>query len=254
MLANVEDQTKRLRYAANMLLAATWEAKSGGELESALNGMLAEVEYKFKDLPTEQLEGEANSRLRKAGIVSRFHWPMEFPEVFIDKGGFDAFIGNPPFAGKNGILATHGSQYLKYVQTVFEGSHGYSDFCTYFFRRSFQLVILRGLCGLVGTNSVAQGKARESGLGWINQNQGVIISALTDVAWPGKAVVLICVPIIYKGSWLGFSTLNGELVSAISSTLEPIAEKTVHILNCHSGRSTTGFLTYGRGFVVTSAG
>ncbi len=254
MLANVEDQTKRLRYAADMLLAATWEAKSGGELESALNGMLAEVEYKFKDLPTEQLEGEANSRLRKAGIVSRFHWPMEFPEVFIDKGGFDAFIGNPPFAGKNGILATHGSQYLKYVQTVFEGSHGYSDFCTYFFRRSFQLVILRGLCGLVGTNSVAQGKARESGLGWINQNQGVIISALTDVAWPGKAVVLICVPIIYKGSWLGFSTLNGELVSAISSTLEPIAEKTVHILNCHSGRSTTGFLTYGRGFVVTSAG
>src|SRR5271165_5514179 len=55
MLENVEDQTKRLTYAADMLLAATWEAKSVGELESALNGMLAEVEYKFKDLPAEQL-------------------------------------------------------------------------------------------------------------------------------------------------------------------------------------------------------
>ena len=82
-----------------MLLAATWEAKNAGELESALNGMLAEVEYKFKDLPAEQLEAEAKRRLRKAGIESRFHWPLEFPEVFVDRGGFDAFVCNPPFMG-----------------------------------------------------------------------------------------------------------------------------------------------------------
>ena len=37
MFANVEDQTKRLTYAADMLLAATWEAKNAGELETALN-------------------------------------------------------------------------------------------------------------------------------------------------------------------------------------------------------------------------
>ena len=67
MFENVEDQTKRLTYAADMLLAATWEAKNVGELESALNGMLAEVEYKFKDLPAEQLEEEA----RQAGCGRR---------------------------------------------------------------------------------------------------------------------------------------------------------------------------------------
>ena len=49
MFANVEDQTKRLTYAADMLLAATWEARNAGELETALNEMLAEVEHKFKD-------------------------------------------------------------------------------------------------------------------------------------------------------------------------------------------------------------
>ena len=27
-----------------------------------------------------------------------FHWEIEFPEVF-QKGGFDAFVGNPPFLG-----------------------------------------------------------------------------------------------------------------------------------------------------------
>jgi hypothetical protein len=29
-----------------------------------------------------------------------FHWELEFPEVFIgERGGFDAFVGNPPFIG-----------------------------------------------------------------------------------------------------------------------------------------------------------
>ena len=35
-----------------------------------------------------------------------FHWELEFPEVFAgDNPGFDAIVGNPPFAGKNTIAA-----------------------------------------------------------------------------------------------------------------------------------------------------
>jgi hypothetical protein len=26
-----------------------------------------------------------------------FHWPLEFAEVFVDRGGFDAVVGNPPW-------------------------------------------------------------------------------------------------------------------------------------------------------------
>ena len=38
--------------------------------------------------------------------VRPFHWRVEFPEVFARKsGGFDAIVGNPPFAGKNTIIA-----------------------------------------------------------------------------------------------------------------------------------------------------
>ena len=100
MFANVENQTKRLTYAADMLLTASWEAKNVAELESALNGLLAEVEYKFKDLPTEHLEEQAKKRLTHAGCsCTPFHWPLEFSEVFIDKGGFDGIVGNPPFLG-----------------------------------------------------------------------------------------------------------------------------------------------------------
>ena len=35
-----------------------------------------------------------------------FHWEIEFPDVFDrDNPDFDAFVGNPPFAGKNSVAA-----------------------------------------------------------------------------------------------------------------------------------------------------
>ena len=165
MFENVLDQTKRLTYAADMLLAATWEAKNVSELESALNGMLAEVEYKFKDLPTEQLEEEAKERFRKAGIASRFHWPLEFPEVFVERGGFDAFVCNPPFMGGWKISGTLGSPYREYlVQYLSEGKRGSADLCGYFFLRSCGLIRLGGAAGILATDTISQGDTREVGL------------------------------------------------------------------------------------------
>ena len=137
MFENVVDQTKRLTYAADMLLAATWEAKNVGELESHSTGCSAEVEYKFKDLPAEQLEEEARKRLRKAGIASRFHWPLEFPEVFMDEAGFDAFVGNPPFMGGQKITGEFGDDYSDFlVQCLANGKRGSADLCAYFYLRA----------------------------------------------------------------------------------------------------------------------
>jgi hypothetical protein len=148
MLANVEDQTKRLRYAADMLLAATWEAKNVGELEAALNGMLAEVEYKFKDLPADQLEEEAGKRLQRAGMAGRFHWPLEFPEVFIDRGGFDAFMGNPPFLWGNRISARLGDEYRDWLLSQ-PDTHGNAELCAHFLRRAHSMLRPKGYLGLV---------------------------------------------------------------------------------------------------------
>ena len=37
--------------------------------------------------------------------IKPFHWEVEFPEVFDrENPGFDAIVGNPPFAGKNTIM------------------------------------------------------------------------------------------------------------------------------------------------------
>jgi hypothetical protein len=188
MLENVEDQTKRLRYAADMLLAATWEAKNAGELESALNGMLAEVEYKFKDLPAEELEKEAGKRLKKTGVVGRFHWALEFPEVFMDRAGFDAFVCNPPFMGGQKITGNLGTNYRDYVvEQLAMGKRGSADLCAYFSLRGASLLRENGQFGFLATNTIAQGDTREVGLDQLTANGFVIPQAIPSCPWPGTA-------------------------------------------------------------------
>ena len=42
--------------------------------------------------------GPLTGRVCQMAAVSRFfHWPLEFPEVFEDDGGFDVVLGNPPW-------------------------------------------------------------------------------------------------------------------------------------------------------------
>src|SRR6516162_732188 len=65
-----------------------------------------------------------------------FHWDIEFPEVF-GKGreGFDAMVGNPPFAGKNTLIASNRSGYPNWLKAINAESHGNADLVAHFFRR-----------------------------------------------------------------------------------------------------------------------
>ena len=73
--------------------------------------------------------------------VLPFHWQLEFPEVFDrENGGFDAIVGNPPFAGKNNIISAHRDGYLDWLKTIHEGAHGNADLVAHFFRRAFELL------------------------------------------------------------------------------------------------------------------
>ena len=98
--------------------------------------MLAEVEYKFKDLPVEQLDEEAKKRLRQTRITGRFHWPLEFPEVFLNQGRFDAFVCNPPFLGGSRISSVLGQDYSRYLLSYFDHCKGLGrvDLCAFFFQ------------------------------------------------------------------------------------------------------------------------
>jgi hypothetical protein len=126
--------------------------------------------------------------------VVPFHWEIEFPEVFDrENPGFDAFVGNPPFAGKNTLAAGHAAGYPDWLKTIHEDSHGNSDLVAHFFRRAFNLLRQGGAFGLIATNTIGQGDTRSTGLRWICTHGGVAYSATRRKKWPGQAAVVVSV-------------------------------------------------------------
>jgi hypothetical protein len=110
-----DQQLARLRYAADWLLAGEWEGLVRSRPAVDLRKQaLVDALLSFADEPVETLHLEASTRLLQNGIQSRFHWPLEFPEVFLDRGGFDALVGNPPFMGGQKITGNLGEEYREY--------------------------------------------------------------------------------------------------------------------------------------------
>ena len=189
--------------------------------------------------------------LRNAEVpFAPFHWEIEFPEVFDrENPGFDGFVGNPPFAGKNNVAASNVDGYPKWLKALHEQSHGNADLVAHFYRRAFGLLRDGGAFGLIATNTIAQGDTRSSGLRWICKNGGEIYRATKRVKWPGEAAVVVSVLHVAKGQVVGGKVLDGENVDNITAFLfhrghhdDPVR------LKANSGKSFVGSYVLGMGF------
>jgi hypothetical protein len=182
--------------------------------------------------------------------VPCFHWEIEFPEVFSrDNGGFDAFVGNPPFMGGAKISGANGNAYLDWVKDIHKESHGNADLVAHFFRRTFNLIRSTGKLGLIATNTVAQGDSRNSGLRWICQHGGTIYEARRRVVWPGVAAVVVSVIHISKRRWNSKCTLDGRTVEQITAFLfHRGGHSDPARLRANEGRCFLGSMVLGLGF------
>ncbi len=186
-----------------------------------------------------------------------FHWEMEFPEVFIgERGGFDAFVGNPPFMGGKKIRGSLGDSYREYlVDFVGYRLRGESiDICAYFFARAYSHLGGNGAFGLVATNTIAQGDTRNVALVQLEKSDGVIFHAVNDLVWPGAAAVIVDVVHAYKGDFRGDCYLDYQIVEFITPLLDDIAVEgryLPHKLNKNAGRSFQGANVLGMGFTLT---
>jgi len=184
-----------------------------------------------------------------------FHWEIEFPEVFTRTNpGFDVFVGNPPFAGKNTITASSGANYLQWLLEIHEESHGNADLVAHFFRRAFNLLCERGTLGLIATNTIAQGDTRGTSLRWIRQHNGTIFAARKRVAWPGQAAVVVSVVHVSKGRVSGPCSLNGRRVDLITAFLFHAGmDDDPKPLPDNAGKSFIGSYVLGMGFTFDDA-
>ncbi len=182
--------------------------------------------------------------------LAPFHWELEFPEVFErDNPGFDSFVGNPPFAGKNTTRAANPQHYPTWLKHQHRESHGNSDLVAHFFRRGFGLLRWGGTLGLIATNTIAQGDTRSTGLRWICLNRGTIYDATRRYRWPGQAAVVVSVVHLCRGVVRTAKRLDGKLVDRITAFLfDQGGDEDPKRLEANASRSFVGSYVLGMGF------
>lgn len=188
LLADAEAITHDLKRSADMLIAAYFNDLNKSDQATLRQALLAAA----RDGADVEAAWLAHADL---GDLTPFHWPLEFPEVFLGEGrtGFDAFVGNPPFFPGRYISGHLGENYLSWLTNSVPEGGGQTDICAYFFRRVWQLQCNFATCGLVATNSISQGDSRKTALDYIVNNNGVIYRASRSIKWPGRAAVVVSV-------------------------------------------------------------
>ena len=114
------------------------------------------------------------------------HWPLAMPEV-MERGGFDAIIGNPPFLGAKKLSPSMGQNLREWFVNILAARRaGNADLVAYFFLRAFSLLNEHGTLGLIATNTVAQGDTREVGLDQMVDSGFIITRAIQSRSWPSR--------------------------------------------------------------------
>ena len=241
-------ELRGVRICGDLVLLAFFKGKKPAEREQVREEHAAYVLGDRADRYRDEIEAWR----RADPPLAPFHWEVEFPEVF-ERGnpGFDAVVGNPPFAGHVTVVNANVRGYTDWLRSIHAESAGKCDVVAHFFRRAFTLVRDGGTFGLIATNTIAQGDTRATGLRWICENGGEIYRARRRVKWPGLAAVVVSVLHVTKGRFPAATAkrLDGEAVGTITAFLfhrgghgDPAR------LAANAGRSFQGSIVLGMGF------
>jgi hypothetical protein len=206
-------------------LVLTTESAQDLERRLAALGVEADRTAQGNAEALSRLERQSLDDLAKGTLAGRrgqpFHWPIEFPEVFLrTEGGFDALVGNPPFLGSTFWRGSRGPVLYRIVQLVLEAAPGRIDLCVTFHRRAARLLRSHGAYGLLGTSNIAEGAAVSVGLERI-ASTGSFYFTRKGMPWPGAASTVVAIVCFWKGAWNGRLDCDGSSCEKISPRLRP---------------------------------
>lgn len=267
-LFDANDATEKLRKVADICVGAFFaEDKDNARVEALqVRGELVRA-WLGGDADSGSLLEESAGEIRKRH--SPFHWWLEFPEVFYEErpdplsrdGGFgkayvDAFVGNPPYAGKNTITDASGKAYLAWLKVLHEGAHGNADLSAHFLRRAANLLGMHGVFGLIATKTIAEGDTRDAGLKALVKSKWRIFDATRSLTWPGAAAVTVSVVHAAKGNPAREVRvfLDEAETEFINSRLRPSPEREdPSPLRANTGKCYQGTNILGPGFILTAS-
>ncbi|MFF8799628.1 MULTISPECIES: DNA methyltransferase [unclassified Methylobacterium] len=246
----VEDEVQLARDVGDAVVAAFFSADKPKARETARQTVESWIGGQLS-VDGERMAAEAR-RFRATQGWRPFHWEIEFPEVFLrENAGFDAIVGNPPFAGKSTISEGSGSRYLPWLQILHKGAHGNADLVAHFFRRAFNLLRQASAFGLIATNTIGQGDTRQTGLATIIGQGGSIARATKRYQWPNEgAAVIVSIVHVHKANKVRSAILNGQQVPRISAYLVggDFDENPNRLLE-NLNKAFNGTKIYGQGFL-----
>jgi len=256
-LDDLNTSTAYLRTAGDLLVAAFFNGKKPKDRE-ALQQIYLEATLKHSSAAELEDElAEPLERLRQGPKgIQPLHWELAFADVFgREQPGFDVFVGNPPFAGKNTIAEGSPDGILDWFKQLHPESHGNADLVAHFFRRCFDLLRPGGSLGLIATNTIAQGDTRSTGLRWICLNGGTIYAARKRCKWPGVAAVVVSVVHLCKDAYAGVKLLEKRPVPQITAFLFANGgHEDPKQLAANAGKSFQGSIVLGMGFTFDDSG
>lgn len=184
------------------------------------------------------------------------HWILAVPDV-MERGGFDAIIGNPPFVTGSDITGAMGSNVRDWlIYEIAYGRRRNADLIAYFFLRAMGLLATRGILGLIATNSIAQVRTREVGLDQMVARGFTIYRSIQSRPWPASSAQLE-----YAAVWgtrnevgAGIPRMADDVeCHHITTLLEPAGRIDGHPANLreNAGRTFEGCKPTGAGFVVS---
>ncbi len=264
-----EEDLKLLERVADAVvatgLALAVGAKPGTKLNEAYGDLAVALGRAF---PTEGEGDEAMlEAILKRGLTPTvetdyerwhcLHWPLAVPEV-MERGGFDAIVGNPPFLGAKKLSPSMGQNLREwFVHVLAKGTTGNADLVAYFFLRAFSLLRPTGTLGIIATNTVAQGDTREVGLDRMVADGFAITRAIQSQSWPATSANLE-----YAAVWGTRGHVADEVlrvcdkvpVARISTLLEPEGRVNgqPERLAENTGIAFQGCVVLGTGFILES--
>ena len=262
-----DEDLKLLTRVADAIVAVglnpTIGAKPGQRLNEAYRDLAVALGRAF---PTEGTGDDSSLKaILKRGLTPTvptdyerwhcLHWPLAMPEV-MERGGFDAIIGNPPFLGGKKISGAMGANLRGWLINVLAGRPAdNADLVAYFFLRASSLLNEHGTLGLIATNTVAQGDTREVGLDQMVDSGFTISRAVQSRSWPSRNANLE-----FAAVWGTRDAVSSQvtmicddaLVSRISSLLEPAGrvEGIPERLGENARLAYIGCYVLGKGFVL----
>lgn len=262
-----QELTAQLADVADGVIAAglRWGGKPGKQLKAAYEDLRIAVETAYPagggKADRVMLDGIQETGLTPTVATDYerwkpLHWILAVPDV-IERGGFDAVIGNPPFVTGSKITGAMGTNLRDwFVQVIASGCRGRADIVAYFLLRANSLLTTRGNLGLIATNTVAQGDTREVGLDRMVADGFTITRSIQSRPWPSSVASLEYAAVWGTRKFVGpevARVADDTEVQRISTLLEPVGriDGLPARLPENQGITFEGCKPYGAGFVLT---